>query len=145
MRPRGNRNMQPDTVQIDASLVSRLVATQFSQWANLPVRPVEFGGWDNRTFHLGEQMTVRLPSAAAYSLQVEKEQRWLPSLAPQLPLPIPVPLAMGQPAVGYPWHWSVYRWLDGEIATIERIADLRQFAIDLAHFLIALYGIDSTG
>src|SRR5918995_64413 len=137
--------MHPDKVQIDASLVSRLVATQFPQWANLPVRPVEFGGWDNRTFHLGEQMTVRLPSAAAYSLQVEKERRWLPRLAPHLPLPIPVPLAMGQPADGYPWHWSVYRWLDGEIATIEGIADLRQFAIDLAQFLIALYRVDSTG
>jgi aminoglycoside phosphotransferase (APT) family kinase protein len=137
--------MHPDEVQIDASLVSRLVATQFPQWAHLPIRPVAFGGWDNRTFHLGAQMTVRLPSAAAYSLQVEKEQRWLPRLAPHLPLPIPVPLAMGQPAAGYPWHWSVYRWLDGEIATIERIADLGQFAINLAQFLIALYRIDPTG
>ena len=89
-------------------------------------------------------MTVRLPSAAAYSLQVERSSAICPD-SPHLPLPIPVPLAMGQPAAGYPWHWSVYRWLDGEIATIERIADLRQFAIDLAHFLIALYGIDSTG
>ena len=137
--------MQLDKVLIDVSLVSQLVATQFPRWAHLPIRPVELGGWDNRTFHLGEQMTVRLPSAAAYSLQVEKEQHWLPRLAPHLPLPIPVPLAMGQPAVGYPWHWSVYRWFDGEIATIERIADLRQFAIDLAQFLIALYQIDPTG
>jgi aminoglycoside phosphotransferase (APT) family kinase protein len=87
-------------VQIDASLVSRLIASQLPQWAHLPISPVEFGGWDNRTFHLGEEMTVRLPSAAAYALQVEKEQRWLPRLAPQLPLPIPVPLAMGQPAAG---------------------------------------------
>ena len=117
----------------------------FQQWADLPIRPVDFGGWDNRTFHLGEQMTVRLPSAAGYALQVEKEQRWLPRLAPLLPLPIPVPLAMGQPGDGYPWHWSVYRWLDGETATIERIADLRQFAIDLAHFLVALHQIDATG
>ena len=132
-------------MDIDASLVNQLIATQFPQWTHLPISPVEFGGWDNRTFHLGEQMTVRLPSAAAYSLQVEKEQRWLPILAPHLPLPIPVPLAMGRPAAGYPWHWSVYRWLDGEIATIERIADLRQFAIDLADFLVALYQIDPTG
>jgi len=132
-------------VNIHVSLVSRSVATQFPQWSDLPIRPVEFGGWDNRTFHLGEQMTVRLPSAAAYSLQVEKEQRWLPRLAPHLPLPIPVPLAMGRPAAGYPWHWSVYRWLDGEIATVERIADLQQFAIDLAEFLVALYQIDANG
>ena len=62
--------MKPDKLHIDVALVSRLVATQFPQWAHLPITPVEFGGWDNRTFHLGEQMTVRLPSAAAYSLQV---------------------------------------------------------------------------
>jgi len=137
--------MHPNKFPIDASLVRHLVAAQFPQWAHLPIRPVEFGGWDNRTFHLGEQMTVRLPSAAAYALQVEKEQRWLPKLAPHLPLPIPVPLAMGQPGDGYPWHWSVYRWLDGEVATIEGIADLRQFALDLADFLVALYRVDATG
>jgi aminoglycoside phosphotransferase (APT) family kinase protein len=134
-----------DKVHIDVPLVRRLVATQFPQWAALPIKPVAFGGWDNRTFHLGQHMTVRLPSAAAYSLQVEKEHRWLPRLAPLLPLPIPVPLAMGMPAEGYPWHWSVYRWLAGEIATIERIADLRQFASTLAHFLVALQRIDAAG
>ncbi|TIN74012.1 MAG: aminoglycoside phosphotransferase, partial [Mesorhizobium sp.] len=62
---------------IDTALVRRLVATQFPWWKDLAVRPVEFGGWDNRTFHLGDEMTVRLPSAAAYFLQVEKEHRWL--------------------------------------------------------------------
>ena len=137
--------MHPNKFPIDASLVRRLVTTQFPQWAHLPISPVELGGWDNRTFHLGDRMTVRLPSAAAYALQVEKEHHWLPRLAPHLPLPIPVPLAMGLPADGYPWHWSVYRWLDGEVASIECIADLRQFAIDLAEFLVALYRIDATG
>jgi len=138
-------NLRPDEAYIDAVLVRRLVSTQFPQWANLPIKPVTFGGWDNRTFHLGEHMTVRLPSAAAYSLQVEKEHRWLPRLAPLLPLPIPVPLAMGTPADDYPWHWSVYRWIEGETAAIERIADLRQFAIVLARFLSALYRIDPAG
>ena len=90
-------------------------------------------------------MSVRLPSAARYALQVEKEQRWLPILAPQLPLPIPVPLAMGRPAEDYPWPWSVYRWIDGETATIERIADVRQFAVTLAEFLAALQAIDAGG
>ena len=87
-------------------------------------------------------MTVRLPSAARYASQVEKEQHWLPRLAPLLPLPIPVPLAMGVPAHKYPWRWSIYRWLEGEVATIERIADLREFAITLAEFLRALQRID---
>ena len=130
---------------IDVELVRKLIATQFPQWADLPIKPIEFGGWDNRTFHLGEQMSVRLPSGAEYAPQVEKEHRWLPKLAPFLPLAIPVPLAMGKPAEGYPWHWSVYKWLEGETATIERITDLCQFATTLAQFLIALQQIDTTG
>jgi aminoglycoside phosphotransferase (APT) family kinase protein len=130
---------------IDAPLVRGLVAAQFPQWAGLPVRPVEFDGWDNRTFRLGDDMSVRLPSAQGYAAQVEKEHRWLPKLAPHLPLPIPVPLAMGVPGEGYPWHWSVYRWLEGEIATTARIADLREFAAALAGFLAALYSIAPAG
>ncbi len=66
---------------------------------------------------------------------VEKEQQWLPKLAPFLPLAIPVPLAKGQPGEGYPWDWSIYRWLEGEEATIEGMADPRQTAIDLAQFM----------
>jgi aminoglycoside phosphotransferase (APT) family kinase protein len=130
---------------IDVALVRRLVAAQFPQWSHLEVRPVEFGGWDNRTFHLGDQMTARLPSAAGYVAQVEKEHRWLPELASHLPLPIPCPLARGESGEGYPWPWSVYRWLDGETATAERIADLPRFAVDLAEFLKALQRIDPTG
>lgn len=137
------RMTHTDTVAIDASLVRRLVATQFPQWANLPVTPVASGGWDHRSFHLGEDMAVRLPSAAAYSQQVEKEQRWLPRLAPFLPLAIPCPLTMGKPADGYPWPWSVYRWIEGETAAVERIADLRAFATTLADFLIVLQRIDA--
>ena len=88
-------------------------------------------------------MSVRLPSAEGYVAQVQKEHRWLPSLAPFLPLPIPVPLAKGIPGHGYPWPWSVYHWLDGENATLERITDLPQFAISLAEFLLALQRIDA--
>ncbi|NRP70663.1 hypothetical protein ILFOPFJJ_01544 [Ensifer psoraleae] len=131
-------------LNIDASLVGRLIAAQFPEWADLPIRPVEFDGWDNRTFHLGRHMTVRLPSAAPYALQVEKEQRWLPILAPRLPLPIPVPLAVGRAGEGYPWPWSVYEWREGEIATHAPVADLSAFAATLARFLVALEEIDAT-
>jgi aminoglycoside phosphotransferase (APT) family kinase protein len=130
---------------ITPALVERLVATQFPQWADLAIRPIEAGGWDNTTFHLGDAMTVRLPTAERYAPQVEKEHRWLPQLAPRLPLRIPVPLAMGLPADGYPWPWSVYAWIEGKDATIERIADRPQFATTLARFLSALHKIDPTG
>ena len=132
-------------VAIDAELVRRLIALQFPEWSHLPVSAIEPGGWDNRTFRLGDHMSVRLPSAAAYVPQIEKEHRWLPELAPHLPLPIPAPLSKGMPAEGFPWPWSVYRWLDGTPAADGRITDLAQFARSLAGFLAALHRIDTTG
>ncbi len=129
---------------ITVDLVRQLVLAQFPTLAGLPIRRVDLDGWDNRTFRLGEEMSVRLPSAAGYVPQVEKEHRWLPELAPHLPLPIPVPVAKGAPGGGYPWPWSIYRWLAGAPLVTAPIADLRQFAIDLATFLDALYRIDAT-
>jgi len=132
-------------VDINVALVSRLVTAQFPQWAHLPITPVILQGWDNRTFRLGEEMTVRLPSAEGYTPQVEKEHKWLPILAPRLPLPIPVPLARGAPAEGFPWNWSIYRWLEGDPARFARIDNLNEFAITLAHFLAGLQRIDPIG
>jgi aminoglycoside phosphotransferase (APT) family kinase protein len=132
----------PQRITVDVEQARRLVADQFPQWAGLPIRPVASGGWDNWTFHLGEDMSMRLPSAAEYALAVGKEQRWLPVLAPQLPLPVPVPLAQGRPSEAYPYPWSIYHWLDGEPATAGRIADPVRFAGDLAGFLAALHRID---
>lgn len=134
--------MNIDLPAIDDTLVRRLVATQFPQWASLPVRPVAQGGWDNRTFHLGEHMVARLPSDEAYVVQVQKEHRWLPRLAPLLPLAIPEPVAVGEPASGCPWQWSIYRWIEGLTASPERVADLRDFAITLGQFLATLQRID---
>jgi len=57
---------------IDAALVRRLVESQFPHWAHLPIRPVSSDGWDNRSFHLGAQMSVRLPNAEGYGPQVKK-------------------------------------------------------------------------
>jgi aminoglycoside phosphotransferase (APT) family kinase protein len=132
-----------DLPAIDERLARRLVERQFPQWADLPIARVEVDGVDNRTFRLGDRMTVRLPSGPWYALQVEKEQRWLPYLAPRLPLPIPTPVARGVPADGYPYPWSVYRWLDGELAVEPAIADLTELATTLAGFLAALRRIDA--
>jgi aminoglycoside phosphotransferase (APT) family kinase protein len=133
------------TPAIDADLAGRLVAGQFPQWAHLPVTPVAQGGWDNRTFRLGAEMTLRLPSAARYAAAVEKEQQWLPRLAPGLPLPIPAPIALGAPTGGYPYPWSVCRWLPGDTALARRAADRVRFAADLAAFLAALQGLPTAG
>lgn len=137
--------MKKEHVMIDASLALLLIASQFPLWKELSIEPIATSGWDNRTFHLGKDMLIRLPSAADYELQVEKEHRWLPKLAHALPLPIPVPLAMGKPEYGYPWKWSVYRWLECESAASTKIGDLAEFATHLANFLTALQTIDTAG
>ena len=124
--------------------MSCLVDTQFLQFRDLPVQPVELSGWDNRTFRLGKHMLVRMPSSKRYAIQVEKEQKWLPRLASLLPLPIPLPVTMGEAGEDYPWRWSIYHWIEGETATSAHIADLGDFATNLAQFLIALQSIDPT-
>lgn len=134
-----------DRDEITAEVAARLVAGQFPQWAGLPVVPVGLGGWDNITFRLGGELSVRLPSGPDYAAQVAKEHRWLPVLAGQLPLPVPEPVALGQPAAGFPWPWSVYRWIEGEPACLGQVTDLTGFAADLAGFLAALYAIDASG
>jgi aminoglycoside phosphotransferase (APT) family kinase protein len=121
------------------------VARQFPQWAELPVRPVALSGWDNHTFHLGSAMKIRLPSAERYVAQVVKENRFLPLLAPQLPLPIPAPLAVGHPDAEFPWPWSVSSWISGETLTRGRIDSSERFARDLAAFLTALWRADTNG
>src|SRR6266705_1887629 len=127
--------------EITTTLVKQLLRTQFPQWAGLPVEPVEDSGWDNKTFRLGDTMSVRLPSTRHHVAQVEKEHRWLPVLRPHLPLLIPFPLALGAPGAGYPWPWSIYRWLDGDSAHATHLHDLGRLAVDLARFLVALRGI----
>lgn len=88
--------------EITAEVAARLVAAQFPQWAALPVVPVDLNGWDNTTFRLGGELSVRLPSADSYVEQIVKERCWLPVLARYLPLPIPQPVVTGRPGDGSP-------------------------------------------
>ncbi|MFE0422884.1 aminoglycoside phosphotransferase family protein [Streptomyces sp. NPDC058953] len=128
---------------IDAALARRLVDTQFPQWAALPLRPLVPGGSDHVIYRLGDELTVRIPRHAGAIRQAVKESVWLPRLAPQLPLAVPVPMGVGEPAFGYPWPWAVSRWLEGEVATVEALAESSAAAVELAEFLIALRRFDT--
>ncbi len=132
-------------MDIDIALVRRLIAQQFPQWENLSIQKIEPGGSDNRTFRLGSDLTVRLPSHVAYEPQVAKEQYWLPRLADHLPIAIPMPVAQGRPTHEYPWPWSIYRWIEGKTAKAADIPDLPAFAVSLAQFLADLQRVDATG
>ena len=134
----------PQPPEPDGSLVRRLVLDQFPQWSHLLVTAVVPGGVDNRTFRLGDELSVRLPAGPGYAAQVAKEQRWLPLLAERLPLPIPAPVGLGRPGQGYPFPWSVYRWIEGESAVATGVPDVIAFAADLARFLVALRRADPT-
>jgi aminoglycoside phosphotransferase (APT) family kinase protein len=136
--------MHVDEQDTDPSLVRRLIGAQFPQWADLPVEPVHSAGTDNALYRLGDDKVVRLPRIPSAVGQVEKEHEWLPRLGPLLPLAVPVPLGKGSPGEGYPWHWSVYRWLEGQKAAVEGMADSDHAAKDLARFITALHRIDPT-
>ncbi|GAA1638942.1 aminoglycoside phosphotransferase family protein [Actinoplanes couchii] len=130
---------------IDAGLVGRLVADQFPQWAGLPIVPAEFEGWDNRTYRLGDRMTVRLPTAEGYAAAVDKENLWIPRLAPGLPVAVPPILGRGRPAFGYAYPWSIRGWLPGETAGRAGLTDRTGFAADVAAFIRALQLCDPVG
>ncbi|WP_433430934.1 aminoglycoside phosphotransferase family protein [Nonomuraea sp. CA-141351] len=140
----GKTKMHADEVQTDAALVRRLLAGQFPQWAGLRIEPVDSYGTDHDIYRLGDHLSVRMPRIDWATGQAAKEARWLPKLAPHLPLAVPVQLAMGDPAEGYPFGWSVYEWLPGQNAN-GAIRDLDQAAVDLAAFVKALRQVDQTG
>jgi aminoglycoside phosphotransferase (APT) family kinase protein len=137
--------MHADEIATDESLVSRLLADQFPQWADLPVTRVTSSGTDNALYRLGDDLAVRLPRVPSAAGQVEKDQQWLPLLAPHLPLAVPSPLAVGRPGAGYPLTWGVYRWLAGREARLERFEDPCRAALDLAGFLLAMQSLDAEG
>lgn len=130
-------DMPAAEVEVDEGLVRALLEAQHPDLADLPIRLVAFG-WDNSVFRLGDDLVVRLPRRQMGATLIEHEQRWLPTLAPRLPLPVPAPLRIGVPAEGFPWRWSICPWFEGELAAR---ADLdRDHAVaTLASFLRALH------
>ncbi|NLS78459.1 MAG: aminoglycoside phosphotransferase family protein [Chloroflexi bacterium] len=137
--------MHADEIDTDETLVARLLAAQFPQWAGLPIRRVPSSGTDNALYRLGEGLVARLPRIHWAAGQVDKDHHWLPRIAPHLPLAIPAPLAVGEPGAGYPYRWAIHRWLEGENATVDDLADPAQAARDLARFILALRRLDPTG
>jgi aminoglycoside phosphotransferase (APT) family kinase protein len=138
------RRMHADEFDTDPALVRRLLASQFPQWAELPIASVPSGGTDNALYRLGDEMVVRLPRRQRTTGTLKKERRWLPRLAPLLPLGVPLPLADGTPDESFPFEWSVYRWLKGKDMTVEPVADLGRLAADLAEFIVSLQQVDPT-
>ncbi|MDL2077920.1 aminoglycoside phosphotransferase family protein [Streptomyces sp. GXMU-J15] len=137
--------MRPDELDIDTELVERLVAEQFPEWASLPVRPVRSAGTDNAMYRLGDALVVRLPRLADGAGQIQREHRWLPVLAPRLPLSVPVPVAVGAPGTGYGLSWGVYEWREGDNAVDAPLRYNTLAAEQLGRFVAALRRLDAQG
>lgn len=135
----GPQRMPAAEVSVTVDLVRRLLEAQHPDLARLPLE-VLANGWDNLVCRLGKDLLVRLPRRALAADLVRHEQRWLPVLAPRLPLPVPAPVRVGAPALGYPWAWSVVPYLPGEIAAVAPPTDPHGTAVVLAEFLAALHG-----
>lgn len=133
--------MHVDELEIDEELVRRLVADQFPEWADQPLKRMDQVGTDNAIFRLGEDLSVRLARRNGPTQAGGKEFDWLPQLAALLPLSIPVPVAQGRPTAEYPWFWDVHTWVEGETVPVEDV-DAILAALDLAAFVAALQKVD---
>ncbi len=130
-------------IEISTPLVHKLIHSQFPKWKDLEISPVKESGHDNKTFHLGKEMMIRLPSDAPYVAQIEKEFKWLPFLAKRISLPITLPIALGAPTADYPFPWSVNRFIEGESLYQNPISNKEDLAKEIAAFLNELQKVDA--
>jgi aminoglycoside phosphotransferase (APT) family kinase protein len=137
--------MHDDEVDIDAGLVGRLVAEQFPHLADLPITEVRSTGTVNAIYRLGDRLCARLPRVAEWAPDLDREWRWLPELAPRLPLRVPEPVGRGRPGGSYPFSWTIYGWIDGQPYADGLVDDERRAAEDLARFVVDLRRIDPVG
>lgn len=140
--PMTSQKMHADQLETDADLVRALLEAQFPQWAELDIERFASEGTSNAIYRLGVDLAVRLPYTPGKTAQVDKEHRWVPHLAPRLPLAVPEPLAKGTPTDRFPSPWLVCRWLDGENAELAQLSDPCEAARSLAGFIKALQSID---
>lgn len=130
-------------MRIDLSLVEGLVRSQFPRWKGLALNEVRHGGTDHAIFRLGDELAVRLPRIKEAWDQAERDFEVVPRLAPHLPVALPEPLELGEATDDYPYRWSVVRWLEGDISTIDAVSP--RTGARLAEVLQALQGISTDG
>lgn len=137
--------MHDEQVDSDPDLLRRLLAAQQPQWADLPIERLATSGTDNAIYRLGDDLVVRMPLIYWAVGQVPMEHEWLPRLASVVPVEVHEPVALGEPGEGYPWQWSVYRWIDAENAHHDRLIDPAGLARDVADVVLALRSMPTDG
>jgi len=137
--------MHADELTIDVTLVRRLLMRSLPQLAALPVEPLAATGSSNALFRLGEDLLVRLPRQPGGSATIEKEARWVPSIASSVSVLLPETVAVGEPGFGYGERWAVTRWIEGRTPAVPWDAagsgPSRAMAEDLACFVAQMRAI----
>jgi len=139
--------LHDDELTISPELVRALVDDQFPQYANLAINPLGATGSTNRLFRLGNALLVRLPRQPHSGKGISKERRWLPTLRTHLPVEVPEIVELGQPGAGYSEHWSIARWLEGELPPVWQPGEPADegrmtLAEQLAEFIRALQSVE---
>ncbi len=142
-----NDALHEDELPIDLDLVRALVDRAHPEYANLQLTRLDSSGSSNALFRLGAELVVRLPRQPGGTATIDKEARWLPQIAPQLPVPIPQVVAVGEPDLGYSERWSIVTWLAGDLPTVVdptpgQTATRPLLAQDLAAAVTALHAVD---
>jgi len=138
MRSIGRHMPAPESeFETTAELVAQLVREQHPRMSG----DVELvgRGWDCDLYRLGADRAVRLPRRSGGVTSLLNEQRWLPTVAAELPIPIPVPLAVGRAGAGYPWGWSIIPWFEGIPADMVSAASRDFAAARLGEVVAALH------
>jgi aminoglycoside phosphotransferase (APT) family kinase protein len=127
-------------VTVDEPLARRLVADQFPELAEAPLRRLA-EGWDNVVWLVGERWAFRFPQRTMGAELIERELRVLPLIAPALPAPVPIPVFAGWPGHGYPWSFFGAPLLPGVEACDAALDDEARcrLAPVLGRFLRALH------
>jgi aminoglycoside phosphotransferase (APT) family kinase protein len=128
----------PPEVLMDVALVSDLLRRQHPDFADYEIREAS-AGFDNTIWRLGDDFVVRLPRRAIGAVLMEHELRWLPELAPRLPLQVPTPIRAGQPSSQFAWPWSIAKWIEGSPGNSVRVETLRNGAEQFGRFLRSLH------
>lgn len=136
--------LHPGELPVDADLVRALLREQFPKLADRSLERVPSAGTVNVLYRLGDDLVVRLPRLREWGVDIVREDTWLPQLAPHLPLPIPEPVALGRPSDAFPTHWSIVRWIQGDVAT-EAELDMGLAAEQLGSFVAALRQVPIDG
>jgi len=130
--------MTDSEIEITAGLVHDLLQEQHPDLAGLAIREVA-GGWSNQQWRLGDELVVRMPRTEQAPELQRNERRWLPVLAPRLPLPVPSPVRTGEPSARFPKLWTIMTWVPGEPLDYTSISRGEHAADTLASFLGALH------